>query len=147
MTSALILAFTYTACQDDRLSKVTFFVVTIPATWVPLAMLFLTFVINGSGAAKIQATGLVAAHAHDFLSNIYPTFGGGANIVQTPEFIKRFFAITVQRVVHRAYGTAITNPRQPRASAASTGTSSATAGSVLPESWKSRGTGHRLGGD
>jgi Derlin-2/3 len=110
-------------------------------------MLFLTFVIDGPEATKVQATGLVAAHIHDFLSNIYPTFGGGANILQTPEFIQRFFAITVPRVVHRAYGTAITNPRQPGESAASTGTSSATAGSVLPESWRSRGTGHRLGGD
>jgi Derlin-2/3 len=68
-------------------------------------------------------------------------------MVQTPEFIKRFFAVTIQRVVHRAYGTAITNPQQSRGSGASTGASSATAGSVLPESWKSRGKGHRLGGD
>lgn len=110
-------------------------------------MLFLTFVMGGPAAAKVQATGLVAAHAHDFLSNIYPTFGGGANILQTPEFLQRFFVSTVPRVVHRAYGTAITNPQQPRGSAASTGSSSATAGSVLPESWRSRGTGHRLGGD
>lgn len=110
-------------------------------------MLFLTFVISGLEGAKVQATGLVAAHAHDFLSNIYPTFGGGANLLQTPGFIERFFAITVPQVLHRAYGTAIKHPQQPQGSAASTGTSSARAGSVLPESWRSRGTGHRLGGD
>jgi Derlin-2/3 len=110
-------------------------------------MLFLTFVIAGPNAAKVQATGLVAAHAHDFLSNIYPTFGGGANILQTPEFLQRFFASTAPQVLRRAYGTVIRPPQQPRGSAASTGTSSATAGSILPESWKSRGTGHRLGGD
>lgn len=142
LTGPLILALTYTACQDDRLSKVTFFVVTIPATWVPLAMLFLTFVIAGPEAAKVQATGLVAAHLHDFLSVLYPTFGGGPNILKTPAFLERFFTVTVPRVVNKAYGTAIRPARQP-----STGASSSSEGSVLPESWRSRGTGHRLGGD
>jgi Derlin-2/3 len=143
LTGPLILALVYTASQDDRGNNVMFLVVNIPATWVPLAMLVLTFVLAGPDVAMVQATGLVAAHLHDFLTELYPKFGGGPNYLKTPAFIERFFAVTVPRVVQRAYGTAITNPRE----APSTGSSTATAGSVLPESWQSRGTGHRLGGD
>ncbi len=138
---ALILAFTYTACQEDRGSKASFFIITVPATWIPLCMLLMTVVIAGWEAAKVQGTGLVAAHLFDFLTNIYPTFGGGRNPLQTPAFLERFFAVTVPQVIQRSYGTAI---RPPTATAASTGASS---GGVLPESWRNRGSGHRLGGD
>jgi len=143
LTSALILAFTYTACQDNRAGKATFIVISLPSTWIPPAMLFLTFVINGAEATKVQATGLVAAHLHDFLTKLYPTFGGGRSLLETPAFIQRIFANGMPSVVKRAYGTAI-NPAQqaPRGS-----TIGASTGGILPESWKSRGSGHRLGGD
>ncbi|KAA8573203.1 hypothetical protein EYC84_003706 [Monilinia fructicola] len=140
-TSALMLAFTYTSTQDDRGMKATFFVITIPAQWMPYAMLLMTFAMAGPGQAKVQATGLVAAHLHDFLTRIWPTFGGGRNFLQTPEFIKRAFQSTQATTADRSYGTAFT----PAQRSAGSGTSSS--GSVLPESWKSRGSGHRLGGD
>jgi len=108
-------------------------------------MILLTTVMDGPFTAMIQATGLVAAHLHYFLSDIWPTFGGGTNIIKTPAFIERLFVIRMPQVIHRAYGMAIRHPDQPlrENNAASTGASSA----VLPESWKSRGAGHRLGGD
>jgi Derlin-2/3 len=141
-TSALILALSYTACQDDRLGKATLIVVTVPATWIPLAMLFLTFVIVGPHEAKVQSTGLIAAHLHDFLTNLYPTFGGGRNWLRTPGFIEHFFADPLPKVINRSYGTAIRPGQQSQG--LSTGASTS---GVLPESWRSRGSGHRLGGD
>jgi Derlin-2/3 len=143
LTGPLILALIYTASQDDRGNKVMFFIVNIPSTWVPLAMLTLTFVLSGPEAAKVQATGLLAAHAHDFLTNIYPSFGGAPNYLQTPAVVERFFASTVPRIIERGYGTAI----RPSSQRPSTGASTAMEERVLPESWQSRGAGHRLGGD
>lgn len=140
-TSALVLAFAYTSCQDDRGQKATFFVITIPAQWIPYAMLLMTFVMAGPGAAKIQATGLIAAHLHDFLTRLWPTFGGGRNPVPTPAFVKRMFQSTEATTTNRAFGTAFT-PAQREPSASTSGS-----GGVLPESWRNRGTGHRLGGD
>jgi Derlin-2/3 len=139
-TSALVLAFAYTSTQDDRGQKATFFIVTIPAQWVPYAMLLMTLMTQGGGAAKVQATGLVAAHLHDFLTRIWPTFGGGRNLILTPGFIRRMFQTTEATTTNRTYGTSFT-PAQ-RAPAPASGS-----GGVLPESWRSRGSGHRLGGD
>ncbi|KAL3423978.1 der1-like family protein [Phlyctema vagabunda] len=141
-TSALVLALAYTSTQDDRGQKATFFVVTIPAQWIPYAMLLMTFVMAGSGAAKIQATGLIAAHLHDFLSRLWPTFGGGRNLVPTPSFVKRMFQTNEATVTNRSFGTSFAPAQRTPAS-----TSAAASGSVLPESWRARGTGHRLGGD
>lgn len=80
-TSALVLAFVYTATQDMRGQKATLFVITIPAQFMPYAMLLMTVVMSGPGAAMVQGTGLIAAHLHDFLTRIWPTFGGGRNII------------------------------------------------------------------
>ncbi|ESZ90629.1 hypothetical protein SBOR_8987 [Sclerotinia borealis F-4128] len=142
-TSALVLAFAYTATQDDRGMKATFFVITIPAQWMPYAMLLMTFVMAGPAQAKVQATGLVAAHLHDFLTRLWPTFGGGRNFVPTPGFIKRPFQTTRATTTERTYGTAVA----PAQRSADTGSTTGSSGSILPESWKSRGSGHRLGGE
>jgi len=141
-TSALVLALAYTSCQDNRGGSAHFFVVTIPATLVPFAMLLMTFVTAGANPAKVQATGLVAAHLHDFLTRLWPTFGGGRNLLPTPSIVRRMFQTTEATVTDRAFGTAFT-PAQ-RTAATSSG---ASAGGVLPESWRQRGSGHRLGGE
>lgn len=134
-TSALVLALAYTSSQDDRGQQTTFIVITIPAVWLPYAMLLLTLVSASPQAAMIQATGLVAAHLHDFLTRIWPRFGGGRNLVPTPAFVKRLYT-----------GQSNTRSRPaeaPPAQAPSEGSSTG----VLPESWRTRGSGHRLGGD
>lgn len=141
-TSALVLAFAYTSTQDDRGQKAQFFIVTIPAQWIPFAMLLMTFVMAGPQAAMIQATGLVAAHLHDFLTRLWPTFGGGNNLLPTPGFIRRMWETKTATVSNKAYGTSFA-PAQRDSSA----TTSSSTGGVLPESWRSRGSGHRLGGD
>ena len=140
-TAALVLAFTYTSCQDDRGQKATFFIVTVPSQWIPYMMLLMTFITQGPVGAKIQGSGLIAAHLHDFLTRLWPQFGGGRNLVPTPEFVKRMWQTTEATVKNRGYGSAhIPAQRQGRATTSSSS-------SVLPESWKSRGSGHRLGGD
>lgn len=141
-TSALVLAFAYTSCQDDRGQKATFFIVTIPAQWIPYAMLLMTFVMAGPEAAKVQGTGLIAAHLHDFLTRLWPTFGGGRNLVPTPAFVKRMWQTTEATVAGRTYGTAFTPAQRTESTS-----SGVPAGGVLPESWRNRGSGHRLGGD
>jgi Derlin-2/3 len=143
MTSALILAFIYTGCQDDRAGKFNFMVVNIPAQWAPVAMIFITFIMSGPGAAKIQSTGLFAAHFYDFMTRLYPEFGGGKNILVTPQFVKRWFSPEAASASQRSYGTAFT-PADRSTAGASSG---ADTGGVLPETWRNRGSGHRLGGE
>jgi Derlin-2/3 len=91
---------------------VTIYILTFPAKYLPFALIALTFIMDGPGAAKQQLAGLLAAHAYDFLTRIWPTFGGGTNYIQVPNFVKRWFigsgAPTPQT---RSYGTAF-NPRQ-----------------------------------
>jgi len=142
-TSALVLAFAYTSSQDDRHGKTTFFIITVPTPWVPYFMLLMTLVQEGLSGTKIQATGLVAAHLHDFVTRLWPRFGGGRNWLHTPAFVKRMWQSTQPAVANRAYGTSFTPAQR------STGTTSGAAvgEGVLPESWKTRGSGHRLGGE
>jgi Derlin-2/3 len=108
----LILAYAYTFSQDNPNSNVTIYILTFPAKYLPFALIALTFVMDGPGAAKQQLSGLIAAHAYDFLTRIWPTFGGGRNYIQTPDFVKRWFigdgAANQQT---RGYGTAF-QPRQ-----------------------------------
>lgn len=144
-TSALVLAFAYTSTQDDRGQKAQFFIVTIPAQWIPFAMLLMTLIMAGPSAAMVQGTGLVAAHLFDFLTRLWPEFGGGRNLLPTPGFIRRLWETKTAAVENKGYGTSFT-PAQ-RSSSAATTSSSSGAGGVLPESWRTRGSGHRLGGE
>ena len=100
-------------------------------------MLLMTLVTAGPTATKIQATGLIAAHLHDFLTRLWPEFGGGINLVPTPTFIRNIWAKPHATVSRKEYGTAF-----KQAEKSGSGTNN-----VLPESWKSRGSGHRLGGE
>ncbi|KAF2004529.1 hypothetical protein P154DRAFT_459229 [Amniculicola lignicola CBS 123094] len=103
---ALSLAFAYTYAQDNPTRQVSFFIITFDAKYLPFAMLFLTFIIDGPGSAMTQATGLVAAHLFDFLTRIWPTFGGGRNYIFTPMVVKRWFGARPGAAQARGYGTA-----------------------------------------
>lgn len=105
-------------------------------------MLVITLASGSPHAALVQSTGLIAAHLYDFLTRIYPTFGGGRNFIQTPAFITRLFTSTEASGIKRSYGMAFT-PAAQQAPARASGSSAG----VLPEAWRSRGSGHRLGGD
>lgn len=112
-------------------------------------MIFITFITNDNGLyyAKIQLTGLIAAHLYDFLTRIYPEFGGGWNPIKTPGFVRRLFAPEQVGVANRSYGTAFTPASRPVAGTGGGASTGAAAAGPLPESWRSRGSGHRLGGD
>jgi Derlin-2/3 len=103
-------------------------------------MLLLTFVIDGPDAAMTQATGLLAAHLYDFLTRIWPTFGGGRNYITTPQMVKGWFGARPGSVQQRSYGTAIHGRGTEPAAAKSTGRSTGFGGV-----WDRSGPGRRLG--
>lgn len=121
----------------------SFFVITFNVIWLPWAMLLMTFIMGGPYAALHQAAGIPAAHLYDFVTRIYPTFGGGRNYIFTPAIVKRWFGADKPGTNVKAYGTSFrsaTNTAQP----ASRGTSS---GIGFTSQWGTRGSGRRLGGD
>ena len=140
MLTALILGIAYTYSQDNRGKKVSFFVITFNVIWLPWAMLLMTFIMAGPGAALNQGAGLLAAHLYDFLTRLYPTFGGGRNYIRTPALVKRWFGADRPGSQARGYGTAFRRPSQ----APGRGTSS---GFGFSSAWGTRGQGRRLGGD
>ncbi|CAK7223980.1 hypothetical protein SCUCBS95973_005363 [Sporothrix curviconia] len=143
---ALILALAYTCTQDQRGAKANFFFVTIPAQLVPYSMMLVSLIAVGPHYAILQLIGLVAAHLYDFLTRLWPEFGGGYNLAPTPGFLSRIVATPFQRVEHRGFGTAFRSAGSGTtgSSGSSTGTGS---GGPLPDAWKTRGKGNRLGGD
>ena len=91
----------------------------------------------GPHEAKIQLTGIIGAHMYDFLTRIYPTFGGGRNPIFTPRIVRRWFGGDKPNSGARGYGTAF----RPADDDARRGTTSGFA------AWSGRGSGRRLGGD
>lgn len=135
---ALSLAFAYTYAQDNPTRQVQFFIINFDAKYLPFAMLFLTFIIDGPNAAMTQACGILAAHLYDFLTRIWPTFGGGRNYIFTPNIVKQWFGGRPGNVQQRTYGTAIQGRgrEEDRSAGRSTGFSG---------QWGERGPGRRLG--
>ncbi|RDA86373.1 hypothetical protein CP532_1068 [Ophiocordyceps camponoti-leonardi (nom. inval.)] len=125
---ALILAMCYTVTQDQRGMKASLMFITIPAPMTPYAMLAFNLLFpSGVSNMLLQLLGLLAAHLFDFLTRIWPEYGGGRNLIPTPAF----YSTAVQSVEAR-WGVP-----SPAAGGGSRG--------PLPDSWRTRGTGHRLG--
>ena len=140
---ALILAFAYTYSQDNKGKKVSFFIITFNVMWLPWAILLLTLVSDGPNAVVQQATGIVAAHLYDFLTRLWPTFGGGKNYIFTPAFVKRWFGADKPGTNVKAYGTSI----RSAASTAEPASRGSSTGIGFTSQWGTRGQGRRLGGD
>ncbi|KAF2142984.1 uncharacterized protein K452DRAFT_358026 [Aplosporella prunicola CBS 121167] len=133
--SPLIMAIMYTFAQDNPERSVTFFVINVPAKYLPYLMLLVTFVMAGPAPTMHQGAGILSSHLYDFLTRIWPTFGGGRNVIFTPRFVKEWFGGGGVRpeAQKRGYGMA----QAPAGEARSTGTS-----------WSNqRGPGRRLGGE
>jgi len=139
---ALVLGLAYTYSQDNKGKKVSFFIITFNVIWLPWAMLLMTFVMGGPQATMTQGTGLLAAHLYDFLTRIYPTFGGGRNFIRTPALVKRWFGAERPAIQVRGYGTSFRPATQPPSRGASSGYAGGFSGM-----WGSRGQGRRLGGE
>lgn len=133
----LIMAMCYTAVQDKRGQKSNFFFFQVPAQSVPYCMLIWSMLLN-PGVIPLEVSGILAAHLHDFLTRLWPEFGLGPNLLPTPGFLSKL--VQTPRFMKRTYGTAV----QPKASTSGS-SAGASAGPVLPDSWKTRGAGHRLG--
>ncbi|KAF3042178.1 hypothetical protein E8E12_008621 [Didymella heteroderae] len=138
---ALSLAYAYTFAQDNPTRQVNFFIVNFDAKFLPFALLFMTFVIDGQNAALTQVFGLIAAHMYDFLTRIWPTFGGGKNYIFTPQIVKRWFGATPGTAQNRGYGYAVQGRgRETGSNQPSTGRSTGT-------NFGGMGPGRRLGGE
>lgn len=84
------------------------------------------------------ATGILAAHLYEFLTVVYPRYGGGPSLIKTPNFVHQIFESNMRTASSRSYGEAYT---PARASGSSSG------GDVLPPSWRNRGSGRVLGSE
>jgi len=140
---ALMISMTYTVVQDQRGMKTNFYFITIPAQLTPYAMIAINMLFPG-GAAQIplQLEGLFAAHLWEFLTKIWPAFGGqGGTLLPTPPFFT-----TIVNTISGLAGRAAPVVAGPRGAAGGGVARGASAGSgPLPDSWRTRGPGQRLG--
>lgn len=133
----LLIALAYTGTQDQRGQQVNFFFINIPAQLLPLAMLFVALLSGGVSELVFEVHGLFAAHLYDFVSRLWPQFGGGFNLIPVPTF----FANLVEGPPRRGFGRDGANTPS---SGSSTGVSR---GAVsMAQVWRERGQGQRLGG-
>lgn len=135
----LVVAICYTGHQDQRGMKANFWFFTVPAQLVPYCLIVINLLSpDGIAAVPLQITGILVAHLWDFATRLWPEFGGGRNLLPTPGFMS--YLVRTPRVLERGFGTAI----RPADAAAGSSTG-ASFGPPLPDSWKSRGSGQRLG--
>lgn len=145
------MAMVYTYSQDNRGRRATFIIIPMPVEYLPFAMLAFTLVMHGLPAALAEGMGIIAAHLYDFITRLYPTFGGGRNWIKPPGFVRRYFRGVTSNPTVRPYGTAFRQPAsQPEPSADASSSSSsgggwASAFQRTPDAWSSRGAGRRLG--
>jgi len=139
------MALIYTFAQEDPNRQVQFFIVQMPAKYLPYASLAITYLVAGPFQTMIQSTGILAAHMYDFLDRVWPTYGGGQKYTTPPLFIQKLFTGTGQPQTNRAYGTAFASRSANQPAAQNQGSG------PLPNSWTSgsawSGSGRRLGGD
>ena len=132
--TGLIMAFVHTFAQDNPAAKAQIVVISVDAKFLPAAMVFINFVMRGPSSALVSIAGIVASHFFDFLTRIWPNFGGGRNWLETPQLLKRWCGDEAGGVRQKAYGTAFTPGSRDATSSGSSSTS-----------WRQRGVGRRLG--
>jgi Derlin-2/3 len=149
LLSPLTLALAYTYAQENPNRQVSYFIVTFSSKYLPYAMLAMTFVMASPQQALIQSTGLVAAHAYDFLAKIWPEYGGGRQLISTPQFVRNWFQSPGGTPIQRGAGTAYsarTTGSQTQQSGQGGGAGGLT-NRLGGAAWGTRGPGRRLGGD
>jgi Derlin-2/3 len=135
MLHPLLLALAYTGTQDMRGAQINYFFINIPAQMLPYGMLFVSLLLGGPPALLLDLHGLVAAHLYDFLIRLWPQFGGGPNLIAPPQSLVNLVEGQPRR------GGSWAGTSSSPASGSSTGVSRG----PLPDSWRTRGSGHRLG--
>ncbi|EWC45068.1 hypothetical protein DRE_06207 [Drechslerella stenobrocha 248] len=157
----MAISLAYSWGQRNRGQSMGFFFVQIKAQWLPFAIAAVA-AIQAPAAAFILMSGIVSAHAYEFLTVLWPRFGGGTNLLQTPSWLKWSFEGGPGTRGGgtggvRAYGTGFDPrsqgapaPRQSQGMFGGTSTGRATgssAGQSAASAWRNRGSGHRLGSD
>jgi Derlin-2/3 len=138
MTQALLLAMAYTVTQEQRGQTTNYMFVSIPSQLVPFAMMGINlFFPGGIGIVFLQLQGLAAAHLYLFLTKIWPDVAGGRNWLETPAFIRSAVNGATPAPQPAAGGRGLGTATSAQSSGASRG--------PLPDSWRTRGPGHRLG--
>lgn len=141
LTRALIVALTYSATQQQQGLTVNYMFFPIPAPLTPYVMILISLLFPGGISDFFQGIyGLVAAHMWEFLTRIYPQLGGGPNILKTPQFMKKLVRY-VERGRQQFNSSGVTGGN----AAASTGSATGPESGPLPDAWRTRGSGRRLG--
>lgn len=144
---ALILAMAYTVTQDQRGANVNYMFITMPAQLMPYAMLAINLLFPGGAMSMLlQLHGLFAGHLFEFLTRVWPEYGGGRNLIPTPAFMTKMVQ-TTQSLAARYGGGYLGDPARPTTGSGSGGSGSSSGASrgPLPDSWRTRGPGQRLG--
>jgi len=142
---ALSVAYAYTYAQENPTRKVSFFVITFDAKFLPFALLAMSFVMDGPDSALTQLCGLLAAHLYDFLTRIWPTFGGGKNYIFTPQIVRGWFTASPGSVQSRGFGHAVQGSGRTAGAPGSGAPSTTGASTGVRNAWGQMGPGRRLG--
>lgn len=137
----LLLAMAYTVTQTQRGMTASFYFVKIPAQLTPYAMILVNLLFPGGVSNMIlQFEGLVAAHLWEFLTVIWPQYGGSGNslLPTPPPLVKLVDALS--GVTQRVNAVA-----RSQTTGSSTGQATGADSGPLPDAWKTRGRGQRLG--
>ncbi|KAG5926025.1 hypothetical protein E4U42_003736 [Claviceps africana] len=148
---ALILAMAYTVTQEQAGANVNYMFITMPAQFMPYAMLAINLLFPG-GAMNLllQLHGLFAGHLFDFLTKTWPNYGGGRNLIPTPAVLSRLVQ-SAESIIQGRFGGPAAHSGGQRLGGNSgggriaPGTNTDTSGGPLPDSWRTRGPGQRLG--
>lgn len=141
--SPLILALAYYwAAHEDSSNRVNFFIATFPVKFLPWIMLLITLVQGGN--VLLDLTGLVASHAYLFVTDIWPRFGGGSNLLKGPsDAMNRWLERPERPGAPRPRDVPVTGPvRVGNAGGGATGVFGRASAS---DGWRHRGQGHVLG--
>jgi len=134
----LALAYYWTAFEDAG-GRVNFFIATFPVKFLPWIMLLMTLVQGGN--IFLDLTGLVAAHAYLFLTEIWPRHGGGTNWLKGPsDMVERWFESAERAAPPPLRNVPAAGPVRVGGEGGATGVFGR-----ATEGWRHRGQGHRLG--
>ncbi|KAK6349676.1 hypothetical protein TWF696_005955 [Orbilia brochopaga] len=155
----MAVALSYSWGQRNRGKPLKFFFVQIKAQWLPFCIIAIA-ALQAPSSSLVLMTGIISAHAYEFLTVLWPKFGGGTNLLPTPNWLKWSFeggpgTRSASAGGQRNYGTAFDSRAQnapaPRQSQGMfTGgarTTGSNTGYSATAAWRNRGTGHRLGSE
>lgn len=143
----LTVAMAYTVTQQQQGLKGSFVIFEIPAPLVPLGMIAYNLFTEGPEGVIFDSYGLLAGHLYEFLTKVWPRAGGGFNPIPTPSIVTKIVGWFEgnPRATARSWGTMFTPSSAGGGSDGSSATASGADRGPLPDSWRTRGAGRRLG--